>query len=65
MDLQFRPCHCVCDLGLRALHAVIHVGSGTLYGWFCAAFKSVHMYHWQLSMLHYGIMNTPHHAAGL
>jgi len=29
---SFRPCHCMFDLGLHALHAVIFVGSETLHG---------------------------------
>ena len=62
---SFRPCHCMFDLGLHALHAVVYVGSGTLYGCFCAAFKSVYMYYWQLSIPHYGIMTMPQRAAGL
>ncbi len=55
-DMQFRPRHCMCDLCLHALHAVVYVSSGTLYGCLCAAFMSVYMYDWQLPISHYTVM---------
>ena len=56
VDLQFRPRHCMCDLCLHALHAVVYVDSGTLDGCLCAATMSVYMYNWQLPISQYFVM---------
>jgi len=65
VDLQFRPRHCMCDVCLHDLHTVLFVGSGTCNGCYCAAFMSVYMYDWQLSIPHYNVIALLHDAAAL